>query len=273
MSVTYNFSGKTILITGATGGIGKTLVRGFSELGAHVIIHDKNEETAKEIFADINDASYISADFSHDEEIQSMIKTLSHRYDALHVLINNAGIEIRKPYEEFLMEEYDKILDINIRSIFQITKGMFPLLKNAKDASVINISSIHQKLPYPTNLPYSMSKAAMGMFAEIVGVEWAPYNIRVNNIAPGAIETDMNKEIIQKIGYGIFASWIGSGKIGNTQDVLQACFFLASEASRYMTGETLFIDGALSKGLLPYGHTLAMQTMKKNLLNQDEHNE
>lgn len=261
----YDFSQKTVLITGAAGGIGRVLAHGFSRSGAHVIVHDKHESDTKALADALASASYVAADFSCTEDIQAIIETITTTYSRVDIVINNAGIEIRKPYEEFSMEDYDMIFSVNIRSTFQITKGLFPLLKNADGAAVINISSVHQTLPYPTNAPYSMSKAAMGMFAKIVGVEWAPYNIRVNNVAPGAIATEMNREAIEKIGKGMFSSWIGSGTIGNAHDVLQACFFLASDASRYMTGETLYIDGALSKGLLPYGVTPAMQKMRERL--------
>ncbi len=262
----YDFSQKTVLITGAAGGIGRALARGFSNKGAHVIVHDKHQAEARALANALESASYIAADFSSGQAVRSMIETIVETYSRVDVLINNAGIEIRKPYEEFSMEEYDLIFSVNLRSLFQLTKGLFPLLKNAEGACVINMSSVHQSFPYPTNMPYSMSKAAMGMFAKIASAEWAPYNIRVNNVAPGAIATEMNREAIDAIGAGKFASWIGSGKIGTTHDVVQACFFLASEASRYMSGETLFIDGALSKALLPYGVTPAMQEMREKLI-------
>lgn len=265
----FDFSNKRVLITGSTRGIGKEIARGFSKTGAEVILHGRNKQLLDALSQEIN-AEYVMAELSSSEQVENMVSQLINKYDTLDVLINNAGFEIRKPYEEFSMEEFDNIFAVNIRSVFQLTKGLFPLLKNAGGASVINMSSVHETLAYPTNLVYSMTKAAMGMFSHIVGIEWAPYNIRVNSLAPGAIYTEMNGDVIEEIGKGKFSTWIGSGSIGRTHDVLNACLYLACDMSSYMTSETLFLDGALSKGLLPYGVTAAMEDMRARLIESDK---
>lgn len=264
-----DFNEKYVLITGANRGIGYAIAKKFVELGAHVILHGRNKERIEPVAKELG-ADYVFAELDSHDEVEKMLATLCETYDTIHVLINNAGFEIIRPFEEYTMDEFDKIFNVNIRSVFQLTQGIFPLLTKAKNAAVINISSIHQTLPYPTNLVYAMSKAAMEMFTKIVGIEWAPYNIRVNTLAPGAILTDMNREIIENIGMGTFASWIGSGKIGSVEDMCNACIYLASDMSRYMTAETLYVDGGLSKGLLPYGRTPAMRDMVDNLIAQDD---
>ena len=262
-----HFKNKNIFITGSSKGIGKALAKGFTELGANVIIHGKEPQLVQELAEELG-CPFIVADLSVHEEVEHIIAELLAMDITLHVLINNAGIDAMSPCEELAMEDYDKVQHVNVRSPLQLAKGLFPIIEKNAAASIINISSVHQLLPYSNNIAYCMSKAAMHMFTKVLAMEWAPYTIRVNAVAPGAILTDMNKPTIEEIGYGKLRSWIGSGKIGDVKEVFSTCVYLASDMSSYMTGETMYIDGGLSKGLLPYGITPAMQSMKDRLLSQ-----
>ena len=260
----FNFKGRRIFITGSTRGIGREIAQSFLDAGAEVIVHGSSMETAGKAAGTL-DVSFVAADLSIEKEVDSLVKQLSSDYDSLDVLINNAGFEWRETMESFPLEMFDKIYRVNLRSPVQITQGLFPLLTRGQFPVVINMSSVHEFLAYPTNTPYAMMKSALKTFTENLAVEWAPYGIRVNNVAPGAILTDMNREIIENIGKKTFAQWIPAGRVGYVSEVAKACLFLASDMCPYLTGTSIVIDGGLSKGLLPYGRTKAMDEMADSL--------
>lgn len=260
----FDFSKKVVLVTGSTKGIGAETARQFSRAGAKVYLHGRNREQGESLAEELGSV-FIPADLSREEEIQNLIKIIEEKEKTLHVLVNNAGFEERAPLEQIPLETIDRIYRVNLRSILQLCRGLFPLLKHAEGSSVVNVSSVHETLPYPTNLPYSMFKSALKTFSETLAVEWAPYQIRVNNLSPGAILTDMNRSAIEAIGPRTFAQWIPSGRVGTVEEAASCCLFLASDYASYVTATSLLADGALSKGLLPYGRTQAMDDYVKHV--------
>ncbi len=127
-----------------------------------------------------------------------------------------------------------------------------PPLKRSPAGSIINITSIHQTVPYPNNAAYSMSKAALAMFTKVAALELAPRHIRVNNFAPGAVETDINRDVLDAIGRDKFQEWIPLGRVAITREMIGPALFLASNASSYVTGTTLYADGGYRQNLVRY---------------------
>jgi gluconate 5-dehydrogenase len=166
--------------------------------------------------------------------------------------VNNAGIEPVMPLEKLELAKFDACFAVNVRAPMQLTTALLPLLKAANGASVINVTSIHDTTPYPHNAVYSMSKAALAMFTKVAAIELAPFKIRVNNLAPGAIETDINREVIEQMGRQNFAQWIPAGRVGTVDEVVGPALFLASDAASYVTGATLYADGGYRHNLLRY---------------------
>jgi NAD(P)-dependent dehydrogenase (short-subunit alcohol dehydrogenase family) len=178
--------------------------------------------------------------------------TLPEAEERLDALVNNAGVEIIMPVERMNMDTFDLIWRVNVRAPVELTHLLLPLLRKAGGASVINVTSIHQETPYPNNSAYSMSKAALGMFTKTAALEFTPYGVRVNNLAPGAVETEINREVIEEIGRDSFGEWIPLGRVAQTDEMIGPALFLASDASSYVTGTTLYADGGHLQNLVRY---------------------
>jgi gluconate 5-dehydrogenase len=247
----FRLEDRVALITGSGRGIGKALAAGFAAAGAKVWVHDKDaalgEQTASEL-----GARFEAADLCCSENIDCLAASIQHQEGRLDILVNNAGIEIVMPFETLDLENLDAIWQVNVRAAIELTQRLLPLLKQSGRASIINVTSIHELMPYPHNAAYSVSKAALSMFTRTIAVELAPYGIRANNLAPGAVMTDMNREVIAEIGADNFQQWIPIGRVAKTEEIVGPALFLASDASSYMTGSTLYVDGGYLQNLVRY---------------------
>jgi NAD(P)-dependent dehydrogenase (short-subunit alcohol dehydrogenase family) len=243
--------GKVALVTGSTSGIGKAIAQGFAAAGARVWVHGRNTEAGEALAAALG-GRFVRADLSIEGEVAALAEVVQAAESKLDVLVNNAGVEIIMPIDQLRLDDLDMIWKVNVRAPFQLTHALLPLLKAAGGASVINITSIHDTMPYPHNAAYSASKAALAMFSKTIAVELAPQGIRVNNFAPGAVETEINREVIQEIGEEKFREWIPLGRVAQTDEMIGPALFLASDASSYVTGTTLYADGAYLQNLVRY---------------------
>lgn len=244
----FDLTGKVALVTGGTRGIGEAMAKGLKEAGAKVWIHGTNEEVLERI-AKEKGYNYCVANLKDISQIDAMIERISKVEDKLDILINNAGYEAHSSLEEANEEYLDGIYNVNAKSPYFIIQKLLPLLKKANGASIINVTSIHEVVPVRENTSYCMSKAALAMYTKVAALELAKYNIRVNNLAPGAIRTDMNKDLVAEMD---FDKWIPLGRVGDVSEMIGPTIFLASAASSYMTGATLFIDGGYKENLLRY---------------------
>jgi NAD(P)-dependent dehydrogenase (short-subunit alcohol dehydrogenase family) len=242
--------GKVALITGSTSGIGKALAQGFAAAGARVWLHGRNE-VAGETLAQQLGTRFVAADLAQAEQVERLAQTLLAAEERLDILVNNAGVEIIMPIEQMNMDNLDMIWRVNVRAPFQLTHLLLPRLKQTR-GSVINITSIHDTMPYPNNSAYSASKAALAMFTKTIAVELAPHGVRVNNFAPGAVETEINRDVIREIGEDKFREWIPLGRVAQTDEMIGPALFLASDASSYVTGTTLYADGGYLQNLVRY---------------------
>ncbi len=247
----FSLSGKVALVTGSSQGIGKAIAAGFAAAGARVYIHGPSpagESVAGEI-----GGHFVQADFTDPAQVARLAGTVTAAEARLDVLVNNAGIDSPAPLEELTPDILDRVLQVNLRAPVELTRLLLPLLRGSSGASVINVTSIHEAMPYPRNAAYCMAKAALAMFSKAVTLELAPHGIRVNNLAPGAVETDINRAILDRIGRDTFAEWIPLGRVGQTSDMVGPALFLASDASRYVTGTTLVADGGYLQHLVREG--------------------
>lgn len=254
MKSLFEVSGKVAVVTGGSSGIGAMMARGLLENGAKVYITARKAErlAAKaEELSQFGECVAIPGDMSRVEGIEALVAEIGKHENKIDILINNAGANWAAPLETFPEKGWDKVMDINIKSIFFATQKFLPLLKAAGDADdparVINIASINgiRNSGMPT-YAYSASKSGVIHLTEHLATDLASSGINVNAIAPGLFPSDMTKQIVENDGMTRHAiSQIPRGRMGKPQDIAGTAIFLCSPASAWMTGQTLVLDGGM----------------------------
>lgn len=245
---------KTILITGAAGGIGRATVSLFSEKGWRVIGVDRSE------FGNDfpKNGLFIRSDISRAEDMQAIFEKAHQFTESLDVLVNNAAMQIAKPIIETTVEEWDAVMASNLRSVFLGVKLAYPLLKKG-DGAVVNVSSVHAIQTSANIAAYAASKGGLLALTRAMAIEFAPDNIRVNAILPGAVDTPMLRAGLGRghVGHGDVQERLDnlarktvSGKVGKPEEIASAIYFLAdNEQSSFMTGQALVVDGGATARL------------------------
>jgi gluconate 5-dehydrogenase len=255
LSELFSLKGKTALITGGGRGIGKFIATGLAEAGADLIVTSRKmknlEATAEEISATYGvQVLPVACDVARAEDIESMVKTATEKFPRIDILVNNAGATWGAPTLEFPLDRWDHLFNVNVRGVWILTQKIANLMKNQGGGNIINISSImafrgSEELAHPS-VPYNSTKAAINLLTMNLAVKLAPYNIRVNAIAPGFFRTDMMTYIEKpefKEAYDLILSQIPMRRVGDIDDMRGVAVFLASDASAYMTGHVLVNDG------------------------------
>jgi gluconate 5-dehydrogenase len=256
MSVNFRMDNKVVLVMGGAGGIGKALVAGFSRQGAKVIISDFNtkaqDDTAKEISAETgNEVIGISCDVTKEETVAAMVKQAVAKFGTIDVLVNAFGWNIKRDAYEFPMDDWRKLMDINITGVMIACKQVGALVfKDKKAGKIINLSSVRGiRGKDGGNVGYSATKGAVEMITKSLALEWAPYNVNVNAIGPalvitqGTIHIQQNPELAEK-----YRKAIPLGRLALPEDMAGAVVFLASEAADFITGQTIYVDGGVTAG-------------------------
>jgi glucose 1-dehydrogenase len=245
--------GKTVLITGGGQGIGQGIAYRLADEGANIVIdYVGNPEPANETIAQIEKrgrkALAVEADISSVDQIHSMVKQAIDSLGAVDVLINNAGVEKHASIWEASEHDYDLVLNINLKGAYFASQAFVQhRMAVKKPGKIINVSSVHEDLPFPHFTSYCASKGGMKMMMRNLSIELAPYGITVNNIAPGAIETPINTALLNDPAkLKALLENIPLGRLGQVSDVAGVAAFLASSDSDYITGATIVIDGGLT---------------------------
>jgi NAD(P)-dependent dehydrogenase (short-subunit alcohol dehydrogenase family) len=249
----FSIDGKVAVVTGGSRGIGLMIARGFVEAGAKVYISSRKTEVCDEVAAELSKAgTCISApaDLSTVEGITALVEGVSANESQLDVLVNNAGAAWGAPMEEYPEAGFDKVLDLNVKSVFFLTTRFLPLLRKAasKDdpARVINIGSIDGiRVPVLQNYAYSASKAGLHMLSRHLAHHLVDESISVNVIAPGPVPSKMTAFMFEA-GEDVVASQVPMGRAGRPEDVAGTAIYLASKASAYLTGAVIPVDGGVS---------------------------
>ncbi|WP_216829836.1 SDR family NAD(P)-dependent oxidoreductase [Alkalihalobacterium elongatum] len=247
----WDFSGKTVVITGGSRGIGAQLAHDFAEYGANIVIVGRNLEKAEEVVQEISKHQgrhlAVSCDVSKIEDINRLFDTVEKEYKSLDVLINGAGVNVTKPAVEVTENEWDYILDINLKGLFFCCQRAAKTMMSQNKGKIINISSTGGIKPLQVVAPYMSSKAAVIHLTKGLALEWSRYNIFVNAIAPGLIPTEINAEDFKN------TKWVEKSikgiplrRLGHPEDLSSISLYLASEQSNYVTGQTFVIDGGFS---------------------------
>ena len=239
--------GKVAVVTGGTRGIGFATVKKFLENEAKVVLLGSKQETVETAIKELKqiNSSYdvigFYPDLSSKEEMDEVFKKVKEIYGHIDILINNAGISSKTKIEDYTDEEYEKITNLNIKSVFNCSKEIIPYLKETKGV-ILNTSSMVSIYGQPSGVMYPTTKFAVNGITKSLARELAPYGIRVNAVAPGIINTDMvaklPKEMIEPL-----IKTIPFGRIGEPEDIANAFLFLSSNLSSYITGVVLSVDG------------------------------
>jgi glucose 1-dehydrogenase len=243
---------KIALVTGSSQGIGRAIAVRFAQEGADVVINSRSRDGLEEVLQEVEALGrrglIVQADLSKTEDIRRMFATAIEHFGKLDVLVNNAGVENHAPFWDVTEQDYDKVLNVNLKGVFFATQEMVRHLRAGKRrGKIVNISSVHEELPFPNFTAYCASKGGVKMLARNLAVELGPLGINVNNIAPGAIETPINTKLLNDPAkLGALLAQIPLGRLGQTSDVAGVAVFLASDEADYVTGSTYYVDGGLT---------------------------
>jgi len=249
----FSIAGKVALVTGGSRGIGLMIARGFVEAGAKVYISSRKKEVCDKVAAELSQHGTclsLPADLSTEAEANRLAAEFAARESALDILVNNAGANWGAPLAEFPDSAWDKILALNVKGVFHLTRALLPQLEKAAKpgdpARVINIGSIDGlKVPLLDTFAYSASKAAVHHLTRVLAMQLASRSIAVNAIAPGPFESKMMAETLSRFRDAIVGS-CPLGRIGEPEDMAGAAIYLASRAGAYVTGTVLVVDGGIS---------------------------
>lgn len=244
---------KVAIVTGSATGIGRAIVERFVAEGAAVTVDyvQGQEQIAADLVNSLKSkggrALAIAASVSSPDDVNSLIQRTVDEFGRLDVVVNNAGIEHKVPFLDVTLDLWHKVLEVNLTGAFLCAQaGARQMVKQGDGGRIINVSSVHEDLPMPTNSPYCASKGGMRMLMRTICVELAPYHITVNNIGPGAIDTPMDaplKEHPEEMRE--LLAEIPLGRMGKPEEVAGLATFLASDDAAYVTGSTYFIDGGM----------------------------
>jgi NAD(P)-dependent dehydrogenase (short-subunit alcohol dehydrogenase family) len=251
----FSVTGQIVVVSGGSRGIGRALAEGFAERGSQVIITGRESATieaaAREMSSGPNSVVPIVCDVAQLDDIARLVETVVGRFGRIDTLLNVAGVNKRKKAETFSPEEYDFILNINLRGLFFLSQAVGKQLIAQKSGTIINIDSLNTDSPLKGVLPYAVSKAGVSMMTRGMAAEWGEHGVRVNAIAPGFILTDLTNNLWS---IPTMQQWGQANtplqRLGHVDDLIGTAIYLASNASAFMTGQVLYVDGGMSAGTL-----------------------
>ena len=250
----FALDGKVALVTGSNRGIGFSLGRGLARAGATVVLNGRDRERTEAAASELVDeglaASASIADVADRAAVVGEVRRIEDQFGAIDVVVNNAGIQHRAPFVDFPAERFDAIMRANVYGPFFVAQAAAKGMVARGRGSIINICSVQSELGRPTIVPYTASKGAMKMMTKAMAAELGPAGVRVNGLAPGYFRTDLNEELTSDPA---FTEWLVGrtplGRWGEMEELLGAAIFLASDASSFVTGQMIYVDGGITSAI------------------------
>ena len=249
----FNLKGKKTLITGSSQGIGYALAKGLDAAGAEIILNgrnkDKLDQAAKSLTPKHN-LYQLSFDVTDQNEINKAINKFENEIGPIEILINNAGMQYRTPLEDFPVDMFEQLLKTNISSVFNVSQAVARHMIKRSSGKIINIASVQTSLARPGIAPYTATKGAVGNLTKGMATDWAKYGLQCNAIAPGYFDTPLNAALVSDKD---FTAWLEkrtpAGRWGEVEELVGASIFLSSNASNFVNGHTLYVDGGITASL------------------------
>lgn len=242
----FDLKGKVAVVTGASRGLGRAMALGLAQAGANVVITDvlDTKKAVKGIEALGRKSLGLNVDVTNKNQIDEMVKKTVAKFKKIDIFINNAGVYFATPMPDMKEEDWDKIIDVNLRGSTMCARAVGKQMIKQKSGNIINIASVAGIMAFAQSAAYNESKAALIMLTKTLATEWAKYNIRVNAICPGVFVTDMTKGLLKDKGFQqMIKASVPMGRSGNPDELAGAAVYLASNASSYTTGHALVVDG------------------------------
>lgn len=245
---------KVAIVTGAGAGIGRAIASLFSAEGAHVFVTDVNGESAGEaaeaLRAAGRSATAMTVDVSRGQDVSALFREVERAFGRVDVVVNNAGLNVRSDFRHLTDADWVKIREVNLDGVVRIARDAFPLLKASDAGSLINVSSIMGQRGLRQLAGYSATKGAVTALTKALAVEYAPYNIRVNSLAPGYIDTALTERFLKNpLVSKALLDKTPMRRFGTPEEIARAALFFASADSLYVTGAELAVDGGMTAGL------------------------
>lgn len=248
----FDLKGRTAVITGASRGLGKAMAIGLAKNGAHVVITDvlDTADAVEEIKQFDDQAIGLNVDVTDASDVEKMVKKTVDLFGSIDVLVNNAGILKTANAEDFSEEDWKQVIEVNLTGLFLCAKTAGKQMIKQKSGKIINISSIAGLSGYASSAPYSASKAGVISLTKTLAAEWGKHNVIVNAVCPGVFATDMTEDYLKDEQFqNMIQSNVPLGRYAEPEEIIGTIVYLASNASNYMTGHSLVIDGGWVAGL------------------------
>ena len=255
MSILASFQlhGRTALVTGSSGGIGFALARALGQAGAHVVLNGRNanklQQAAATLQAEGLSISTCAFDVTNANEVHTAIDALEAQR-AIDIMVNNAGMQIRGPLHEFVDDDWHTLMKTNLDSVYFVSKAVAQKMIPRRQGKIINICSVQSELGRPGIAPYTASKGAVKMLTKGMAIDWGQFGLNVNGLGPGYFKTELTEKLVNDEA---FTAWLvgrtPSRRWGEVEELGGAAVFLASEASRFMNGHVLYVDGGVTATL------------------------
>jgi gluconate 5-dehydrogenase len=250
----FGLSGRIALVTGSSGGIGEGLAHGLAAAGAKVVVNGRGAEKVERTVAAITEQDGVARgavfDVTDPNAVSEEVARIERDLGPIDILINNAGIQRRKPLEEFPFETWREVMTTNLDSVFIVGQAVARHMIPRKRGRIINICSVQSELARPSIAPYTASKGAVKMLTKGMATDWGKYGLCVNAIGPGYFRTELNKALVEDEK---FSAWLAGrtplGRWGDVDELVGAAIFLASDAGSFVNGHVLYVDGGITSSL------------------------
>ncbi|WP_158813921.1 glucose 1-dehydrogenase [Methylocapsa sp. S129] len=250
----FGLNGRIALVTGSSGGIGRALAEGMAEAGAFVVVNGRSADKVGAVVAQIEalggKAFAAVFDVTDSAQVRAGVARIEAEAGPIDILVNNAGIQRRTPLEDFPEETWRELMKTNLDSVFFVGQAVARAMIPRKRGRIINICSVQSELGRPGIAPYTASKGAVKMLTKGMAIDWGKHGIRVNGLGPGYFRTELNKALVEDEK---FSAWLAArtplGRWGDVEELVGAAIFLASDASSFVNGHILYVDGGITASI------------------------